>query len=211
MSDIICDMTGNIVGLTGVQEVLIPYTEFAPSDLAQQLSSLVIANTELLNVRGIHGVVSRYSNLETAEQKVRKGQAEHDSIGHFAVVNALGYVRGAASIYPELPLKKQRLPLPPILARGPLVDTFTNIGPNLHAWTDQDDIDLLASAYNDLVNLTTICSSITKIWTVEPTRSPEDIHQAIIKSGLRKVATRRFDDGESRRRIPPRSTLYTRF
>lgn len=206
-------MTDRLRELTGINEVLVPYADFDASDLARQLHPLVTANAELLTLRGIGGVITRYGNAETAEQKVRKGQAEHEILGHYAIVNTAGNVRGAASVDPRLPLKKQHVPLPPVLARGLLVDTYPSAGPNIHAWTAKEDTPLLTDAYKDLVLRTTGWykgPDAPKAWTVEPTRSPQTIHQAITDGGLEKVATRRFEDGESRHSIPPRSTLYAR-
>lgn len=194
-------------------QVLIPYTEFAPTELARQLNDIVTLNTGNLAVRGLTGVISRYSDIETAEQKVRKGQAEHAELGHFAIVNTAGDVRGSASVYPSLILKKQHVPLPPFLAPSFLTDTYPKAGPNIHAWTNGHETELLAAAYKDLVHITAgkwKQEAGPKPWTVEPTRSPQDIHEAIREGGLEKIATRRFDDGESRRRIPVRSTLYAR-
>ena len=47
-------------------------------------------------------------------------------------------------------------------------------------------------------------------WTIEPIRSPKHIHTALNMAGLTRVATRLFDDGESRVKVPPISSLYVK-
>ncbi len=199
---------------TQPHEVLVPYTDFAANDLARQLNGLAIENAELLSLRGIRGVTERYgSDLETAEANVRKGQADHESLGSFAIVSAMGDVCGLGSVYPNLPLKEQRVPLPPVLARGPLATTYPKRGPNVHAWTGEGYLSLLADAYKGLMYRAAAWwrqPEMPRVWTVEPTRSPNTIHHAITDSGLIIVRTGRFDDGESKSHIPPLSTLYTR-
>ena len=197
----------------GIPDVLVPYTEFGASDLAAQINGLVVANAELLSMRGLTGVLDRYSDLAIAEQKIRKGQSEQTTIGHFAIVNAVGNVRGTGSIIPELRLRRQLLPLPPALTPGLLTVHYNYANPNIHAWTDKNDTDLLYDAYKDLAYRASGYwkhSTMPKAWTVEPTSSPRYIHEAISESGLEIIAKGRFDDGESRRDIPPKSVLYAR-
>ncbi len=198
--------------LARVPEILVPYTEFEAGDLAAQLHGAVRGNMVELGDRNLVGVMLRYGyDLERAEAKVRKGQNEHDEIGHFAVVDFMGDVVGAASIYPGLPLRKLRLPLPPAAAVGPLAVEYPYADPNVHAWTVGPERDLLADAYKDLVfrSMGTFKrADAKKPWTIEPVASPKHVHESIVLGGLEAVATRRYDDGESRRRVPPRSVLY---
>ena len=196
-----------------IPHVLVPYTEFGAGDLAAQINGLVVVNAELLTTRGLRGVLDRYSDRDMAEQKIRKGQSEQNTIGHFAIVNAAGDVRGSAAIYPDLKLKKQVLPLPPVVARGPLSVTYKQAQPNIHAWTDKKEPDLLFDAYRELAYRATGYwrrINMSKAWTVEPARSPVYVHEAILESGLDKIAKGRFDDGESRRHVPPQAILYAR-
>ncbi len=206
----------------GANAILVPYTEFEPVDLARQLHGLVDANVTPLTLRGLRGVISRYDDLDAAKRNVLQGQAEHHRLGRFAIVNEEGNVRGVASLHPDFPLRKLRLPIPPALARGPLTTTYPFAAPNVHAWTghilnwrgrNEDFGALLAPAYKELVRMATPEQSDTttpRPWTAKPVRSPEFVHEAIVEAGLAKVATRRFDNGESRRRVPPRSTVYAK-
>lgn len=194
---------------TETPRVLVPYDQFDPEELAQRLNMLVTTSADALSVRGLAGIISRYSDLSIARQKVRKGQSEQDSIGHFAVLDADGAVQGSASILPGLPLKKQELPLPPILGKGVPVE---GMDINVHAWTSNNDPKVLFGAYRALIDKANEWPEYDgpKIWTVEPVKSPKQIHDVISRSGLQEIETARFDDGESRSKIPPKSTLYAR-
>ena len=196
-------------------EVLVDYAQFEPLDLATQLHEAVVGNEALLHSRNLLGVIARYgSSLELAEQKVRKGQAKHEqgSPYHYAVVNEAGNVVGAASSYPDLRLRKLHLPIPPALAVPPLAVTFEYANPNIHAWTDVKEEEVLVGAYKQLAAMNSsghpYGEPTNAPWTVEPIRSPKHIHTALKMAGLSRVATRLFDDGESRLKSPPTSSLY---
>jgi hypothetical protein len=201
-----------------MSEILVPYTQFEASDLAQQLSEVVQSNVELLEQRNLHGVVARYGGIiSLAEVMVEKGQWDHliENPWQFAVMNEKGNVTGAASIYPNLPLRKLHLPLPPKFANRFLSDQFTYARPNISAWTKSGEEVVLMEAYQRMVAMSTAPVSNVYMphespWTIEPTRSPREIHEVIALAGLTKIATRRFDDGESKTAIPPRSTLYAK-
>ncbi len=193
--------------------VLIPYSAFDADTLAEQMHRIVVKDTELLRARNLSGVITRYSDLDTAAVKIRKGQREHPILGHFAVVDKLDRVRGSASIYPDLELKRQRIPLPPRCAIGPLSERLPSVGPNVHAWTSTEDRKLLSDAYRELVELSSKWwrpDTAPQPWTVEPASSPPSIHAAIASSGLSFVGKGRYDDMESGLRIPPTSILYVR-
>ena len=199
-----------------MKEILVDYTQFKPSELAPQLHEVVQDNEVLLRARNLLGVVNRYGeSIELAEQNVRRGQAniENGITQHYAVVNEAGNVVGSASIYPDLRLRKLHLPIPPALAVPPLAVTYKYANPNIHAWTDVDEEEVLVGAYRQLANMNTIREPYdgepTNVpWTIEPSRSPKNIHTAIKMAGLIKVAKRLFDDGESRTKVPPISSLY---
>jgi hypothetical protein len=200
-----------------MSEILVDYTQFEPLDLATQLHDTVVSNEALLRSRNFLGVIARYgSDLELAEQKVRKGQIDHEqgTPSHYAVVNEAGNVVGAASSYQNLPLRKLHLPIPSGLAKPPLAVPFKYANPNISAWTDINEEESLVGAYQQLVAMNRKRGIIGEPheapWTIEPIRSPKHIHVAIQMAGLDKVATRIFDDGESRIKIPPVSTLYTK-
>jgi hypothetical protein len=102
--------------------------------------------------------------------------------------------------------------MPPVLARGPLRQAFPYAGPEIHGWTIGGAEEELTDVYEQLLGRVATHRAIEDMdmvpWTLEPKRSPAAIHQAITAAGLKKVATRRFDDAESRRHTPPRGTLY---
>lgn len=206
-----------------MSELLKSYEEFESADLASQFHELVNNNARLLSERNLVGVVLRYGTaLDVAEKNIIKAQNERNSrFGHYAIVGATGDVVGAASVINELPLKKLRLPMPAGLARGPLSVKYPHANPNIHAWTDAEDTESLAFAYSQLTHkifeekpYITFGNSLTRMivdypWTIEPTKSPDDIHDAITAlSGLKAIVSKRFDDGESNREIPSISTLY---
>lgn len=216
-----------------MSEILRAYTEFDSLELARQLHEVVSndANAQLLEARNIRGPIYRYGGeVHSAEDNVKKGQDEHTRgiLSHYAILGVGGDVVGAASLYPNLPLHKLRAPVPAFIARrsAPLLARrFDFATPNVSAWAD-DNEGVLAQAYKELVKLSDTAPDyhpkkidlpasqppLKSVWTLEPARSPQDIHEAIVAtSGLGKVATRRFDDGEqSRLEIPPRGTLYAR-
>ena len=198
-------------------EVLVDYTQFEPLELATQLHEAVQGNEALLHTRNLLGVVARYgASLELAEQNVRRGQANIKTgiTNHYAVVNEAGNVVGAASSYPDLRLRKLHLPIPPALAVPPLAVTFKYANPNIHAWTDIKEEEVLVGAYKQLADMNRSSEPYGKPtnvpWTIEPIRSPKHIHTALKMAGLTRVATRLFDDGESRIKVPPISSLYVK-
>jgi len=194
-------------------ELLVDYNQFKAPELAKQLHTLVDKNQELLEARYFLGVLASYGIL--AEQSVKSRQKHHQpGVSEFyAVVNTAGDVVGSASVLHNLPLSKLRLPIWPILARGPLSQSFEYASPNISAWTDEGEDGLLTAAFAKLAKV----NHLPKIngerrptaWVIEPNKSPEHIHEAIALAGLSAVATHRFDDAESRWNTPPISTLYT--
>ncbi len=200
-----------------MKEILVDYTLFEPSELASRLHGVVRDNEALLRARNLLGVVARYGAcLELAEQNVCRGQAniENGITQHYAVVNEAGNIVGAASSYPDLRLRKLHLPISPALAVPPLAVTYKYANPNIHAWTDKEEEEVLVGAYRQLADMNRSddpepYDKPTNVpWTIEPIRSPKNIHTAIKMAGLTKVATRLFDDGESRIKVPPISSLY---
>ncbi|HSH55629.1 MAG TPA: hypothetical protein VK983_02265 [Candidatus Limnocylindrales bacterium] len=196
-------------------ELLQPYNEFDPEDLAGQLHRLVHASREALEARNLHGVVARYGlSRELAEAKVRKGQVDHlDShIGHYAIVNSEGEVRGSGSVFPNLPLYRLHMPVPPRIAFGPLKQIDYRMATNVAAWTVSEDQELLSAAYSELCGSTVTGKTPEQldhaVWTTEPLTSPDINHEAITTAGMAMVMTGRFDEGENRYSIPPRARLY---
>lgn len=206
-----------------------PYSEFEAHDLAQQLHGLVVRNANFLYARNMLGLLARYgTDIELAEQAVARGQNGRGDTDfqHYALVDESGDVTGAASVIPELPLRAQIAPVPPLLAIWPLsqeYDFHSNLSPaNVAAWVDaSDDSDKfrsdMAGAYSAAAretakNLTDDAfygdDTIRTAWTIEPRMSPRIVHQAITDAAMQEVAVGRFDDNESRRQVPPKASLY---
>lgn len=204
---------------------LIPYSDFEePRELAQQLHEAVVDNRLLLGQRRLFGPTLRYGgDLDTATENVEKGQREHRAgiLGHFAVIGDYGDVVGSASIYPDLRLRRLRLPIPAGLAFGRLAVKFDYATPNIHGWLGYDEGNL-TDLYSQLLRLSrdgVYHKAIGEAallrpwhngsaWTVEPSHSPHEIHRQIEASEIEKVATGRYDDSESKHKIPPKGTLY---
>lgn len=212
-----------------VSETLLrPYTDFDSRELAGQLHEAVSAEgvRSQLEARNIRGPIQRYGgSLDEAAEKIQKGQHEHTTgeLAHYAIVGSSGDVIGAGSLMPDLPLHKLRAPVPSSVGRrtAPLLARAYNYAtPNVAAWTSGGE-DVLAQAYRELVNLSDTTHTpgeptseppLKSVWTLEPARSPTEIHEAIVAySGMMKIANRRFDDGEQTRwEVSPRSVLYAR-
>jgi hypothetical protein len=193
-------------------EVLVDYTQFEPSSLAEQLHTYVLANEDLLRARNMQGVINRYG-ADTS-----RGQQNHENgeTYHYAVINDQGNVVGSASCFPDLRLRKMHLPLPAGLADhvSSLAETYPYANPNIHAWTDIKEEEVLVGAYKQLAAMADKHRFMNEPheapWTIEPLKSPRHIKTALKMAGLIRVATRLFDDGESRRRVPPISSLYVK-
>lgn len=209
-----------------MSERLIPYNEIDSRELAKGLNEAVAEGHDMLLARNILGPIERYyGSQERGVPFVEKGQRETASgeLGHYAILHATGDIVGAASLFPHLPLRRQYLPIQAGAARRlPVVShELPHARPNIHAWTNGDN-EVLSDAYQQLAELAgqphyespVIGKPTTKepfniTWTFEPSRSPKEIHEAIVaKSGLEKVKTARFDDGEDGHSIPPKGTLY---
>ena len=204
---------------------LIPYSDYDnPYELATQMHEAVVDSKEILKKRNILGPIARYGGEAiTSIENIKKGQREHTKgiLGHFAIVGDSGDVVGAASIFPELELRKVRLPIPAGLAMGRLAVEYPYAALNIQAWLKEDE-DGLTGIYSNLIDLSSSLNYHQRIagtsmekpwhngsaWTVESASSPKEIHDAIKKTRLHKLTTKRFDEGEGKRMIPPRSTLY---
>lgn len=213
--------------MTRTAEILYPITEFSPPELGRRFSELVAVNKSLLVARHILGPLRRYCDPETAEQSIMRAQAIHnDNAQIFVPVGVEGDPEGIATLTQDLKLKRLQLPIPLGLPdhssalwlrrRSESIDRLANkqwwvdlnqAKPNLTAWTSAGQEELLGKAYQALEALTV---SADRPWTIEPRRSPGAIHEAILTTRMGLIATRRFDDEESRREITPRSKLYAR-
>lgn len=204
-------------------EVLRPYTEFNPGDLAIQLYLQVLASEQWLQARGMEGVLRRYgkgTTLDAAREVVVGGQRDHYARNplRYAVMDKFGEVRGTAALYPDHKLKLHRLhaPVPAAYVPWPLRTTRREAAYNISAWIsgnpdDAAQVELLRRAYRELANYAgrmALHPLYEQVWTIEPARSPRGIHEAIAASGLHRVAEGRFDDKEDHHAIPLKSVLY---
>ncbi len=215
-----------------MNDILVPVTEFGTAYLVDRLRALISDNSGLLLQRHIVGPTQRYGG--SGDDAVRSVEAlkinhEKHQPETFAVIDETekDEVIGLATIYPGLPLGNMRLPLPAGIPKHERIGRYlgwTRVDypyatHNLLAWTDgyppnlntltQSPESTVASAYKALVNkVQSEAYCDRRPWTIEPVDSPGYIHRAIGGSGLAKIATRRFEDNEDNRHIPPRSTLY---
>ena len=146
------------------------------------------------------------------------------TIGHLAIVGQPGDVIGAGSLRPDIKLRKSNLYLPPIITRNvPFASTANpHATPNVSAWTNGDleslnlaYIELVERAdqprYTDvLVDTPSTPEPFNVTWATEPLNdTTAEIHEAITRNNqLEAITDARFDDGESRKRTPPKATLY---
>ena len=212
------------------ESVLSPITDFKADELGPRLAELVESNRKLLIARYILGPLDRYCDVETAELSVMRAQEIHEDPDNtqqiFVPVGAEGNPEGVATIYPDLELKRLRLPIPLGLpdqstikwlrTKSGMLDTLvgkswwddlSNATPNLTVWTNANHEELLTIAYKELENMH---YSGVRPWTIEPIRSPKYVHRAIRATSMKPIAERWFDDQESRRKVAPRSRLYAR-
>lgn len=184
--------------------------EINPEKLAKSLYELTQDHRELLEQRGLHGLIARYADTETAVESVKRGakQTLDRDIGHYAIVGSNDDVEGSASLFPNLPLKRLRLPLPPvgILGRRPIAKDLTSKEmASIAAWGVEP-----STVTQGLLQLKRIGREwgFSRFATVEPLSSPVPVHRAITAAGLSEVSTGRIYDGETRLRIPPKSIVY---
>ena len=224
---------------------LVPYTEFDKLDLARRLNTLVSSERAALLGRHFIGLTQRYGNsLGVALESVQKGRRvhsnwerrrrDHEQVRQygFSLAQSALYaivwsesgrpdsqdVVGAASIQPQLPLDRFRLPLERRVARfvpfsmaRPTPGWDRTRATNIRAWTTQEvDGRVLAQAYRDLEDTAVdLPANVSQtIWTTEPEQSPTKIHAAILDSHLEHVGIGIYDDFEDSRTIPPLSILY---
>ncbi len=199
-----------------MNSLLRPYSEFPNShNLAENLQFAVGAAKDILKQRNLRGAIKRYgAGFDLAQEKAEKGIHEHRAgvLGHYAVIGSEGKVVGAASIFPNLRLRKVHLPIPSRFVRWtkePLTVEATPGGPAINGWSYEQG--LLPDVYNELANMATkyLREEDEVIWTTEPT-GVDLAHQAIQAADFIPQETARFYDGEKQPwlKATPLSTLY---
>lgn len=194
---------------------LVPYTDYNTETLAMNLHDMVGRSAQVahLHKRHLWGVVSRYRVLKNAAANVKLAQERHEDgkIEAYAI-DIGGLVLGAASVLPDLPLRRQRWPLPPKFGRrfdflGAEVETT---GPNIAAWLDAGEFSPSAGSFGgaalELI-YKELCQDHPGAWTIEPLRSPHAVHFALNRA-LKPVDSGFYDDYESGAHFVPKSTLY---
>lgn len=208
---------------------LISYGEYGnPEAVARQLHTATIASQDLLEQRNINGPLVRYGqNVDTAIYNVQRAINLHSAreMGCYAVIGESGDIVGAASIYPDLELRRQFIPMAPIIAQGFLDSVLTidypYASPNINAWTvDSEGLDeayrqlLIESRQSPVNRQPRVANADQKnrayAWTAEPIRSPGSVHEQISAAGMYRMLTgKRLADQESRRHVPPKANLYS--
>lgn len=198
-----------IVPMTDINDA---YASYIGEDLCHVIRDDEITR-RLLYRRNFIGVVSRHYDLERSVESSRKARelSLAGELGAYALLDSeTNRAIGMATVIPGQELWRQKIPLPPFFTRNTklgqlIIEPGKNIA-NAAAWVSQDDENggNLKDAYEYLT------SEYTITWTAEPTSSPDYIHQAIIHAGFRlqPMKATHFDDGESRRNIPPKAHLY---
>lgn len=207
-----------------MNNTLTPITEVDSLEASRSLlvSLNLEGNQRLLRSRNFGGVLQRYGdNLTDGQRNFEQAQELHATqrLGAFVVRNSQDELVGMATIYPQLGLKKLMLPLPPVLARGPVSRSY-EYDANISAWAiGPNGREVLRTAYKDAATIA--MSGLFRyakadnrkpfIWTVEPTDSPHFhfVDKVIREAGLTpENRPGLYDDQESRKRIPPISQLY---
>lgn len=178
-------------------------------ELARRLHEAAKSTKPVLKTGHMLTVLGHYAESEErAIARVREAQKTYQegSTRRFAIVNSLGDVVGAATIYRDFPVSSVRAPLAPRFARGPLRRHHPEAGTNLLAWTGRVHGYELHRAYRALPEQ---CDDGEAVHALEPVDSQAFVHEALREAGLVPGEKARFDDGEAKRQIPPVSILYT--
>lgn len=220
-------------------DTLVPVTEWSADDLSKQVMNLVAENEQLLRQRYLVGVLRRYGEKAANPiGSIENAQHNHEdgALQAFTVISETGKLAGMATIYPDLQLTRLRLPIPRgvsdqvaevstigklnvrrstqivarLLKQNETFLPFAN--PNVFAWTGSSHKKYLSLAYRGLMARVRDLphqQAGLQPYTIEPNRSPAWVHTSIVLAKLLPIARGWFDDQESRRLSPPRSTLYT--
>ncbi|MDB5176100.1 MAG: hypothetical protein JWM81_958 [Candidatus Saccharibacteria bacterium] len=222
--------------------------DFDQRKAAQQVRKLV-RDPEVrdqLRGRNLLGVMRRYAPSDDEAiarfRKARIGTARSEYAA-YTILDDADRIIGMATVLPDLKLKRQRfrlpsmpISLPPLLAKGPLVEQVPVTGPEVSAWTnEQNGGEHLVDAYRQLLSPQGIADTVfatrrqkqtnrphrtpmvveSNAWTIEPLEAAKLFHIAIRSAGLEETGRGVYDDGESVRLFPPETppvgVFYTRF
>lgn len=190
--------------------------------IGQELNALVCNDEDVRNFlhqRNFDGVIQRHFDLDSSVENAKKARrlALSNELGAYALLDTeTNLAVGMATVYPNLGLWRQKLPLPPLFTRNLILGTrirgtgepttTENGSANVSAWVgiDKDVEDNLERAYSFLI------TKAKNTWTTEPLESPGYVHDAIVNAGLYPDDVRPgyYDDYESRKAIPAISKLY---
>ena len=183
-----------------------------------------------LRERHFLGVLARHG--QTVDQSLRtitKARQIHrnNEIGVYALLGYNERAIGMATVDPSPRLKRQRLQVSPLLAKGPLAYDIITTGPQVSAWVapgkGREGGEVLTAAYRLLsdpsgpakqffvryVELSGLeQDSEAQAWAIEPQQSPDWVRRSIRAAGYARVDFGYYDDGESKRVAPPLSGLY---
>jgi hypothetical protein len=217
---------------------LIPFRELAVDEHASVFHDLVERNSDVLKRRYMGGVAVKYGGSETdarrnMEVAIRAdaSSASPGKIERFAVNTteplpgtlATNGLVGALTRFRELDARAQRLPLPPLITRTPLLQSiltstfaFTRPEVNVSAWVDEDITDADSTKTFTLATAYSLGSEGLEenelAWTFEPLASETSYaHRALEAAEFVKLGQPgRFDVGESVWTIPPQMDVYVR-
>jgi hypothetical protein len=182
----------------------------------------------LLQSRHMYRVINlRGKNQDSTLRQINLLRKKHYDgvLGAFALSNVQGDAIGMIIADPEAVLRRQRLPVAPIFARGKLAYNVPVTGPKIKGWTApvKEGGRVLARGYlelsmrdgpaadmyerfKELHNITDIKD--VKAWTIEPMDAPPWIHKAITAAGFAERRTGIYDDYEPQQLVPPAAILY---
>ncbi len=137
-----------------------------PADVGRQVHAIVAqeAIKKMLEERHFIGTLRRHSReVDDSINSLKDAQQLHSSheTAVLAIVDQPGNVVGLATAYPDLELKRQRVPflrrLPPDRVRWPVVKRVKYLAPNIAAWTSEPlearhVPSLLEKAYTELAS-----------------------------------------------------------
>ncbi len=186
----------------------------------------------LLRQRHMLAMLARHgSKVEQSLRTIDKEKGLHRSsqLGVFVLTGYDQQPVGMATVNPLAKLKRQRVQLPPYLAKGPLSYPIVTHGPKVSAWVapifGERGTEVLTAAYRLLSDPEGPAKHIfetyvalesldiappPQAWTIEPLQSPDKIRRAIRMAGFQKVDAGYYDDHSSARVSPPIAALYTR-
>lgn len=215
-------------------EIIVPMTQIQDTakvaEFAREINALVKTPemTHQLRTRHLLGVLARHSgDADSSFRHVSRARNAHYAreLGVFALFGNNDVVLGMATVDPDARLRRQRLNMPPFIARGPAAYNIHTRGPEVAAWAVPGAAGsrALAEAYKQLSSPEGPASALYELyatdhnlkgteavlaWTIEPLDTPPWVHKAIQAGGFERQDRGHYDDFESRTSAPPMSAFY---